>query len=54
VQDEFVTRNYCLIPAQQKYSGYDRELLAVYDAVTDFRHTLKAHHFIFTDHKPIA
>jgi hypothetical protein len=40
--------------AQQKYSAYDRELLAVYEAVKHFRHMLEARHFtIFTDHKPI-
>jgi hypothetical protein len=35
---------------QQKYSAYDRELLAVYEAVKHFRHMLEACHFIiFTD-----
>jgi cleavage and polyadenylation specificity factor subunit 1 len=44
-----------LNPAQQKYRAYDRELLAVYEAVKHFRHMLKARHFvIFTDHKPIT
>jgi cleavage and polyadenylation specificity factor subunit 1 len=39
--------------AQQKYSAYDRELLAIYEAVKHFRHMLEARHFvIFTDHKP--
>jgi cleavage and polyadenylation specificity factor subunit 1 len=43
-----------LNPAQQKYSAYDRELLAVYEAVKHFRHMLEARHFtIFTNHKPI-
>jgi cleavage and polyadenylation specificity factor subunit 1 len=38
---------------QQKYSAYDRELLAVYEAVKHFRHMLEARHFIiFTHHKP--
>jgi len=38
--------------AQQKYSAYDRELLAIYEAVKHFRHMLEARHFvIFTDHK---
>jgi hypothetical protein len=42
-------------PAQQKYSAYDRELLAIYEAVKHFRHMLEARHFIiFTDHKPIT
>jgi cleavage and polyadenylation specificity factor subunit 1 len=41
--------------AQQKYSAYDRELLAVYETVKHFRHTLEARHFLmFTDHKPIT
>jgi hypothetical protein len=44
-----------LNPDQQKYSSYDRELLAIYEAVEHFRHMLEAHHFtIFTDHKPIT
>jgi cleavage and polyadenylation specificity factor subunit 1 len=44
-----------LSPAQQKYSAYDRELLAIYEAVKHFRHMLEARHFvIFTDHKPIT
>ena len=44
-----------LSPTQQKYSPYDRELLAIYSAVRHFRHMLEARHFtIFTDHKPIA
>jgi hypothetical protein len=32
-------------PTQQKYSAYDRELLAVYEAVKHFRHMLEARHF---------
>jgi hypothetical protein len=44
-----------LNPAQQKYSAYDRELLAIYEAVKHFRHILEARHFtIFTDHKHIT
>jgi cleavage and polyadenylation specificity factor subunit 1 len=39
---------------QQKYSAYDRELVAVYEAVKHFRHMLEACHFIITDHKPIT
>lgn len=42
-------------PAQQKYSPYDRELLAIYESVRYFRHMLEARHFtIYTDHKPIT
>jgi cleavage and polyadenylation specificity factor subunit 1 len=37
---------------QQNYSAYDRELLAIYEAVKHFRHMLEARHFsIFTDHQ---
>jgi ribonuclease HI len=43
-----------LSPAQQKYSAYDRELLAIYEALKHFRHKQEACHFtIFTDHKPL-
>jgi cleavage and polyadenylation specificity factor subunit 1 len=43
-----------LSPAQQKYSAYDRELLAIYEAMKHFCHMLEARHFtIFTDHKPL-
>jgi cleavage and polyadenylation specificity factor subunit 1 len=39
-----------LNPAQQKYGAYDRELLAIYEAVKHFRHMLEARHFtIFTN-----
>jgi hypothetical protein len=31
-----------LSPGQQKYSAYDRELLAIYEAVRHFRHMLEA------------
>jgi hypothetical protein len=42
-------------PAQQKYSAYDRELLAVYETVKHFRHMTEARHFtIFKDHKPLT
>jgi cleavage and polyadenylation specificity factor subunit 1 len=44
-----------LSPATQKYSAYDRELLAIYKSVKHFRHMLEARHFIiFTEHKPIT
>jgi hypothetical protein len=36
--------------ARQKYSVYDGELLAIYEAVKHFRHILEARHFIFADH----
>lgn len=44
-----------LTPAQQKYSPYDRELLAIYEAIKYFRHMVEARQFIiYTDHKPIC
>lgn len=44
-----------LSPSQAKYSPYDRELLAIYEAIKYFRHMLEARHFvIYTDHKPIS
>lgn len=43
------------INSQVKYSLYDRELLAIYEAIKYFRHMLEARHFIvYTDHKPIS
>ena len=41
--------------AHQKYSAYDRELRAIYEAVKRFRHLLQARHFvIFTNQKPLT
>lgn len=41
--------------AQQKYSAYDRELLAVYESIKHFKHMVEGRHFsIFTDHKPLV
>jgi len=34
-----------LRPAQQKYSPYDRELLAIYIAIRHFKHLLEGRHF---------
>ena len=49
----FVSRK--LSPAQQKYSAYDMELLAIYEAVRYFRHMLDARHFtILREHKPLT
>lgn len=49
----FFSRKLC--PSQVKYSPYDRELLAIYEAVKHFRHMLEARHFtVYTDHKPIS
>lgn len=44
-----------LSPSQAKYSPYDRELLAIYEAIRYFRHMVEARPFtIFTDHKPLT
>ncbi|GBN81259.1 Retrovirus-related Pol polyprotein from transposon 17.6 [Araneus ventricosus] len=44
-----------LSTAEQKYSAYDRELLAVFASIKYFRHLLKGTKFtILTDHKPIT
>ena len=44
-----------LSPAEQKYSAYNRELLAIYEAVRYFHHMLEAWNFtILTDHKPLT
>ena len=41
--------------AQEKYSAYDCELLAICEAVNHFCHMLEARHFtIFADHMPIT
>ncbi|KAG8196266.1 hypothetical protein JTE90_023821 [Oedothorax gibbosus] len=43
-----------LSPAQQRYSAYDRELLAAYMAIKYFRHMVEGRPFtLFTDHKPL-
>lgn len=43
-----------LTNAQRQYSPYDRELLAVYLAVKQYRHMLEGRSFaVFTDHKPL-
>lgn len=40
--------------AQQKYSAYDRELLAAYSSIKHFRYLLEGRNFtLFTDHKPL-
>lgn len=44
-----------LSPSQQKYSTYDRELLAIYESIKYFNYMLEARNFIiFTDHKPLC
>lgn len=43
-----------LSPTEQRYSTYDRELLAIYSAIQFFKHQLEARHFVVrTDHKPL-
>lgn len=40
---------------QEKYSTYDRELLAIYKSIGYFRHLLEAREFIiYTDHRPLT
>jgi RNase H-like domain found in reverse transcriptase len=42
------------LAAQQKYSAFDRELLAVYLSIRHFRFMLEGRPFIiFTDHQPL-
>ncbi|KAG7307830.1 hypothetical protein JYU34_006426 [Plutella xylostella] len=44
-----------LTNTEKKYSAYDRELLAVYEAIKYFRHMVEARTFsIYTDHKPLT
>lgn len=44
-----------LSKSQVKYSPYDRELLAVYEAIKYFRYMIEARHFsVHTDHKPLT
>ncbi|KAG5887224.1 hypothetical protein JTB14_010805 [Gonioctena quinquepunctata] len=41
--------------SQKKYSTYDRELLAIYEAIKCFRYMLEGQEFIiYTDHNPIT
>lgn len=43
-----------LTPTEQKYSTYDRELLAIYKAIKYFRHQLEGRNFvIYMDHRPL-
>ena len=44
-----------LLPAEKKYSTFDKELLAMYLAVKKFRYFIEGRKFaIFTDHKPLT
>lgn len=41
--------------AQQKYSSFSRELLAIYLAIRHYRHILEGREFtVYTDHKPLV
>ena len=43
-----------LRPPEQKYSAFDRELLALYLGIRHFRHFLEGRKFTaYTDHKPL-
>jgi RNase H-like domain found in reverse transcriptase len=44
-----------LLPAERRYSGFDRELLACVQGIRYFRYMLEARRFtIYTDHKPLT
>ena len=44
-----------MTPAETRYSTFDRELLAVYLAITHFQHFLEGRYFhVLTDHKPLT
>lgn len=44
-----------LTPAETKYSAFDRELLAIYQAIKHFRYFVEGRQFVvFTDHKPLT
>ena len=42
-------------PTQKKYSTYDEELHAIFEAIKFFRHHLEGRHFsVFTDQQPLT
>lgn len=44
-----------LSTTEQKYSAFDRELLAVYTSIKHFKHFLEGRNFtVYTDHKPLT
>ena len=44
-----------LSEAQRKYSAFDKELLAVKEAVSHFRHMVEGRSLVvYTDHKPLT
>lgn len=43
-----------MTPAQQRYSAFDKELFAVKEGISHFRHFLEGRSFtVFTDHRPL-
>ena len=47
--------SHTLTSTEKKYSAFDRELLAIYLSVRNFKHFLEGKPFIiFTDHKPLT
>ena len=63
VLQQFINDKWCpvaffskkLKSAETKYSTFDRELLAVYLAIKQFRHFVEGRQFsITTDHKPLT
>lgn len=44
-----------LSPAQKRYSTYDRELLAIYEAIKYFKDLIQSHEILVeTEHKPLT
>ena len=44
-----------LSPAERKYSAFDRELLAIFAAIKQFRHHVEGRSFhVLTEHRPQA
>lgn len=44
-----------LTTTEQRYSTYDRELLAAYSALRHFKHFIEGREFtLFSDHKPLV
>ena len=50
-----IAYSYKLSPTERRYSTYDRELLAVYLSIKQFRHFVEGRIFsVYTDHKPLT
>ena len=63
VLQQFIDDHWCPIaffstklkPAETRYSAFDRELLAIYLAIKQFRHFVEGRKFhVITDHKPLT